>query len=55
MAAASYECADVSSNEPADQMTYYTHHRNMDDPHYVWTHIQSQYSARRKKTEETSV
>jgi hypothetical protein len=44
MAAANYEYADVSSNEPVDQMTYYRHHRNKDDPPCAWTDVQSENS-----------
>jgi hypothetical protein len=35
----------VSSDDEADGMSYYTHHTNMDGPHYVWTHVQCQHSA----------
>jgi len=30
-----YVSADVSSVEPADLKLHYTHHSNMDTPHYV--------------------
>jgi hypothetical protein len=49
MAAPHYECVDVSSNNPYDGMTYYTHHKNKDHPHYVWTYVPCHHSARGKE------
>jgi hypothetical protein len=45
MAVPHYVGADVSSDDPDDEMTYYTHHSKMAVPHYVCAYVSSDHSA----------